>query len=82
MAHPTHLPKPGWMQQTQVDTPEWPITFLGWWEDGDREDPDTPEPWETFTVMVYGKEAGDMRELLPADLPALLEVLGARQEGE
>ncbi len=52
----------------------WPITFQGWWQDGDQDE--IPEPWETFTVMVHGREAGDMRELLPADLPALLAALG------
>jgi hypothetical protein len=53
---------------------EWPITFRGWWQDGDQDD--IPEPWETFRVMVHGAEAGDSRELMPADVPALLDALG------
>ncbi len=59
---------------------KWPITFEGWWEDGDRDDPGIDGPWETFTVMVSGREAGDMRELLPADVPLLLEALGGERK--
>ena len=32
--------------------------FKGWWEDGEKED--APKPWETFRVVLYGLEAGDM----------------------
>ena len=59
-----------------MSNPVWPITFQGWWQDGDQDDPQITEPWETFTVKVYGEEAGDMRDLLPADMPALLAALG------
>ena len=53
----------------------WPIRFKGWWYDGDQNDPNTTEPWETFQVKVYGEEAGDMRDLKPEDLPALMAAL-------
>ena len=59
---------------------EWPIRFKGWWQDGDQEDEGFKEPWETFQVMVYGEEAGDMRQLLPADVPALLAALGIERK--
>ena len=58
----------------------WPITFVGYWQDGDQDDPDLDGPWETFTVMVRGEEVGEMRELLPADLPALMAALGSTRE--
>lgn len=56
---------------------QWPVRFAGYWGDDDQDDPHLPEPWETFTVWVNGAEAGDVRELIPADLPALLDALGA-----
>ena len=60
------------------DQPTWPIQFKGYWQDGDQDDPGLNGPWEMFTVVVHGEEARDSRELLPADLPALMEALGAR----
>ena len=32
--------------------------FKGWWEDGEKED--SPEPWETFKVVLFGLDGGDM----------------------
>ena len=34
-----------------------PIRFDSWWGEEDRAE--CPEPWERFTVMVHGEEAGD-----------------------
>jgi len=43
-----------------------PIRFDGWWGEEDRAE--CPEPWERFTVMVHGEEAGDYREATVEDL--------------
>ena len=32
--------------------------FLGWWEVDDKIT--SPEPWETFKVILHGEEAGDI----------------------
>ncbi len=61
--------------------PTWPLTFRDWWQDGDQDDPNLVEPWETFVVRVRGEEALDTRDLLPADVPALLEALFDGYEG-
>ena len=53
----------------------WPLRFRGWWYDGDQDDPGIKGPWETFTVQVFGEEAGDVRDLLPEDVPALMAAL-------
>ena len=37
-----------------------PLTFKGWWGDGDEADEQTAdEPWERFRVTLYAREAGD-----------------------
>lgn len=33
--------------------------IFDWWWDKEAEEKDAPEPWETFEVRLYGREAGD-----------------------
>ena len=57
-----------------VDSLTFPITFRGWWWDGDQ--CTVQDPWLTFTVKVHSDEAGDFRDLQAEDMPALLAALG------
>ena len=36
-----------------------PYGFRGWWSDTDEEKRDSPDPWETFSVILHGDVAGD-----------------------
>jgi hypothetical protein len=36
------------------------LVFAGWWSDEEKKD--TPEPWEVFSLMLFGREAGDWLE--------------------
>ena len=71
-------------REVVIDSAAFPVTFAGFWRDGDETDQQVleqhPDGWETFEVWVRGVEAGDMRELLPDDLPALFAALGLEKE--
>lgn len=42
------------------------ITWRGWWDASEREQ--SPEPWEKFTLLAHGEQAGDTREATEEDL--------------
>ena len=64
----------------EPDPAAFPVRFRGYWHDGDQDDPEIPEPWETFTVMVHGEEAADSRDLVIEDIPAMLEAIDGGQK--
>ena len=50
------------------------LTFKGWWSEDEKAD--SPEPWETFHVVLLGAEAGDMTD--ECDVQEILKVSGYR----
>lgn len=33
------------------------MEFKGWWSEDEKDG--SPKPWETFTIILHGEEAGD-----------------------
>ena len=51
------------------------LKFRGWWDE--REKPECPKPWETFTVCLHGEEAGDIADTAE-DVNRILAASGYR----
>lgn len=47
------------------------IQWVGYWGDGDQQDPTCLYPWADFTLMAHSSEVGDSRPATPEDLRKL-----------
>ncbi len=44
------------------------ISFMGWWDKEVEVADGITEPWEKFTIMIHGEEAGDFKYATEEDL--------------